>query len=86
VAAALALPARAARAWAIGRAPAAAAIGGLVLTSLHHRYSTISPVGSPLGFALLASAGAAVVAAAVAIGARTGSTEAVARSRVVSST
>jgi hypothetical protein len=86
VAAALALPARDARHWAFGRAPAVVALGGLVLTSLHHRYSTISPVDSPLGFALLASAGAAVVAAAVAIGARTGSTEAVARSRVVSST
>jgi len=54
-----------------------------VLTSLHHRYSTISPVGSPLGFALLASAGAATVAVAVAIGARTGSTQEIAGARVV---
>jgi len=85
VAAALALAARAPRAWAIGRAPAVVAIGGIVLTSLHHRYSAISPVGSPLGFALLASAGAATVAVAVAIGARTGSTEEIAGSRAVSS-
>jgi hypothetical protein len=86
VAAALALAARDPRQQAIGWAPAAVATGGLVLTSLHHRYSTISPVGSPLGFALLASAGAAAVGAAVAIGTRTGSTEAIARSRVVGST
>jgi len=83
VAAALALASRDPRRWAIGRAPAAVAIGGLVLTSLHHRYSTISPVGSPLGFALLASAGAATVAVAVAIGARTGSTQEIAGARVV---
>jgi hypothetical protein len=86
VAAALALAARDRREWTIGWLPAVVTTGGLVLTSLHHRYSTISPVGSPLGFALLASAGAAVVAAAVAIGARAGSTETVARSGVVGST
>jgi hypothetical protein len=86
VAAALALAARDRREWTIGRLPAVVTTGGFVLTSLHHRYSTISPVGSPLGFALLASAGAAVVAAAVAIGARAGSTETVARSGMVRST
>ena len=86
VAAALALAARDRREWTIGWLPAVVTTGGLVLTSLHHRYSTISPVGSPLGFALLASAGAAVVAAAVAIGALAGSTETVVRSGVVRST
>ena len=84
VAAALALATRDPPASAIARVPAAVAIAGLVLTSLHHRYSEISPVGSPLGFALLASAGAAVVALAVSIGARTGSTQEIAGSSVVS--
>jgi hypothetical protein len=85
VAAALALGARDPHAWGIRRVPTVVAIGGLVLTSLHHRYSAISPVGSPLGFAVLASVGAATVAAAVAVGARTGSVEEIAGSSVVSS-
>jgi hypothetical protein len=57
----------------VSKTATSSAIGGLVLTALHHRYSEISPVGSPLGFALLASAGAATVALAVAIGGRTSS-------------
>jgi hypothetical protein len=85
VAAALALAARDPREWQVGRTPALVAIGGLVLTSLHHRYSTISPVGSPLGFALLAAAGAATVAAAVAVGARMGWTEEITHPGVISS-
>ncbi len=51
-------------------APAAAAVAGLVLTSLNHRYAAISPVSTPAAFAALASVGAAITAVAVAVGAR----------------
>jgi hypothetical protein len=45
--------------------PAALAVGGLVLASLHHRFSSISPVSTPAAYAGLASAGALVTAGAV---------------------
>ena len=44
---------------------AALAVGGLVLTSLHHRFSSISPVSTPAAYAGLAAAGALVTAGAV---------------------
>ena len=51
-------------------AAAGAAIVGLVLTSLNHRYASISPVSTPAEFAALASVGAVVVAVSLAIDAR----------------
>jgi hypothetical protein len=45
--------------------PALLAVAGLVLTSLHHRFSSVSPVHRASAYAALAVAGALVVAAAV---------------------
>ncbi|HZO61716.1 MAG TPA: hypothetical protein VFB35_01915 [Gaiellaceae bacterium] len=47
-----------------------AALGALVVTSLNHRYSSISPVSTRTQFAVLTAVAATVVAAAVAFGSR----------------
>jgi len=56
--------------WAL--APWAGAIGvaGLAVVSLHHRFSTISPVSTPGRYAGLAAVAAVAIAAAVAFGSR----------------
>ena len=48
--------------------PVVIASGGLLLTSLHHRFSAISPVTTPGSYAALALAGLLVVTVAIAAG------------------
>jgi hypothetical protein len=63
------------------RWPALVALAGLVGTSLHHRFSAISPVSTPGQYAALAAVSAAAIACAVALGARRGGTNAAALTR-----
>jgi hypothetical protein len=56
--------------WALSVRAGAVGIVGLAVVSLHHRFSTISPVSTPGRYAGLAAIAAAAVAIAVATGAR----------------
>jgi hypothetical protein len=56
--------------WALSLRAGAIGVIGLAVVSLHHRFSTISPVSTPGRYAGLAAVAAAAVAVAVAVGAR----------------
>jgi hypothetical protein len=56
--------------WALAPWAAAVALGGLVVISLHHRFSTISPVSTPNPYAAMAALAAVAVMVAVAMGAK----------------
>jgi hypothetical protein len=56
--------------WALTVRAGAVGVAGLAVVSLHHRFSTISPVSTPGRYAGLAAIAAAAVAVAVATGAR----------------
>lgn len=56
--------------WALSVRAGAVGIVGLAVVSLHHRFSTVSPVSTPGRYAGLAAIAAAAVAIAVATGAR----------------
>jgi len=56
--------------WTLTRWAGAVGVLGLAVVSLHHRFSTISPVSTPGRYAGLAALAAAAVAAAVAFGSR----------------
>jgi hypothetical protein len=58
------------QAWALSVRAAAIGVVGLAVISLHHRFSTISPVSTPGRYAGLAAIAALAVAVAVASGAR----------------
>ena len=57
-------------AWALSVRAGAVGVVGLAVVSLHHRFSTISPVSTPGRYAGLAAIAALAVAVAVASGAR----------------
>jgi hypothetical protein len=56
--------------WSLSVRAGVVGVVGLAVVSLHHRFSTISPVSTPGRYAGLAAIAAAAVAIAVATGAR----------------
>ena len=68
VAAAAALASLDRERWSLGLAGGLVALGALAVTSLNHRYASISPVSTKAQFAALTAVAATVAALAVAFG------------------
>jgi hypothetical protein len=70
VAAAAALASLDRERWSLGLAGGLVALGALAVTSLNHRYSSISPAATKAQFAVLTAVAATVAGLAIVVGGR----------------